>query len=707
MGKLSAIGPGRSARLQGRCLSGCAAVALTLPAAGLVPSALRAQDILLDGIVLTATGFEQNIADAPASISVITAEDLERGAFRDLTDALREVQGVTATGVANERDIQIRGLPGAYTLILVDGRRQGTRESRPNGSAGYEQSFIPPLSAIERIEVVRGPMSSLYGSDAMGGVINIITRKADSVWSGSVTVEGTAQDSSRYGDSGQLSFNIGGPLVKDRLSLQLWGRALDRAEDYRLGGIQGSEETNIAGRLVFTPTEDHEFRLEAGRTEIETETSAGRTLAATAADSGRDLSQEYWSIGHSGTWGNAKTDLSFQQERGTRESYSYDAGLDSMVRNDRVPRVKNSVLEGKLTLPLSLRGEHTLVTGFQHQSAEVTDRGHTAVDQKLGVDQWALFAEDEWKITDSFALTGGLRYDHHESYGGHISPRLYAVWHGTEQLTLKGGVSTGFRAPDVRQVAEGYYLPTQQGAGLIAANPDLEPEESTSFELSALWDNQSNLTLGATAFHTDFRKKLSNMNTGTLIDPDTGDVIDPLGGAACNAAALGPYPGYSCLWRSFNIDDAVIRGIELTASWEATPDIRLRGSYTYTDSEQKTGSYAGFPLTRTPEHLASLRLDWSTPHDPLDLWATATYHGSEINAGARIGSNGSPVTINGQAGRKYAAYSTLDIGGSYEVTDRVTLNSAIYNLTDRRVEAADSNTVAEGRRLWVGVTTSF
>src|SRR5690606_6385884 len=150
-------------------------------------------EVVLDTVVVTAGGFEQALRDAPASVTVVTAEDLQKGAFRNLTDALSEVQGVSVSGIANERDITIRGLPGTYTLILVDGRRQGTRESRPNGSSGYEQSLIPPLAAIERIEIVRGPMSSLYGSDAMGGVINIITKKADQVWSGSVTVEGTGQ----------------------------------------------------------------------------------------------------------------------------------------------------------------------------------------------------------------------------------------------------------------------------------------------------------------------------------------------------------------------------------------------------------------------------------------------------------------------------------------------------------------------------------
>jgi outer membrane receptor for ferrienterochelin and colicins len=130
-------------------------------ATGINAAAANEDVIILDQIVVTASGFEQSVKDAPASISVITREELEKGSFRDLTDALREVQGVTVTGVANEKDIYIRGLPGSYTLILVDGKRQNTRDSRTNGNAGFEQSFIPPVATIDRIEVVRGPMSSL------------------------------------------------------------------------------------------------------------------------------------------------------------------------------------------------------------------------------------------------------------------------------------------------------------------------------------------------------------------------------------------------------------------------------------------------------------------------------------------------------------------------------------------------------------------
>lgn len=686
-----------------------AALFSACPGAALAQQAPEAESdaTVLQRIVVTATGFEQNVEDAPASITVITREDIEKGAFSDLTDALREVQGVAVTGVANEKDIFIRGLPGAYTLILVDGKRQNTRESRPNGNSGYEQRFIPPLPAIERIEVIRGPMSSLYGSDAMGGVINIITRKVSDVWSGSVTIEGTAQQHSRYGNSIQSSLYASGPIIKDTLGLQLWGRGFRRGEDKFLNGIQGAIEGDIAGRLTYTPNEDHDIYLEGDIARVRSETSGGKTLADTANDSYRDFDHRRWAVSHTGRWGPTTSEFSFMQEWGERTTKEYSSATDSFVANPRVPLIRNSVLDGKFTTPFEMFGDHTLVTGGQFQNAALTDRGHLTVDQNMSVNQWALFLEDEWRITDSFALTGGLRYDNHETYGGHFSPRLYGVYHLNDALTFKGGVSTGFRAPEIRQVAPGYYMPTQQGAGMIAANPDLAPEKSLSYEASALWDSGSGITAGVTLFHTDFKNKISNMNTGTLIDPSTGTIIDPLGGAACNAAALAAYPGYYCLWQNFNIDDAVIQGVELTASWEALPTLDLRASYTYTHSEQKTGTYAGFPLARTPAHRASLRADWITPIENLSVWGTATYHGSEILAGARIGTNGKPITINGQAGRKYDPYMLFDLGLSYEVNEKVRVNGAVYNVFDKVIDPTDYNTIVEGRRFWFGMTTTF
>ena len=666
--------------------------------------AADAGTIRLDQIVVTATGFEQNVKDAPASITVVPREELEKGSFRSLTDALANVQGVAVTGGANSQDIMIRGLPGAYTLILVDGKRQSTRDARTNSNiSGYEQSYMPPASAIERIEVVRGPMSSLYGSDAMGGVINIITRKVDDAWHGEVTVDGTVQNKSRYGNSGQVSFYVSGPLVPEVAGLQVWGRGMKRNEDKVLNGTQEQRDGDISGKLTLTPNEDHDIFLEGGITRVRREANPDYTLAENGAYNYNHNDRKHWSVTHVGRWGPTTSEFTFQQEWAKRTSWNWDNKQQAIIENTRIPEIRNSVLDGKFTTPFEFYGDHTLVTGGQYFDAHLKDQNpgrRNNLDETFNIRQWALFMEDEWWVTPDFALTGGLRMDDHEVYGSHFSPRAYAVWHANEQLTFKGGISTGFKAPEIRTIAPGYAYTTGGGGcsytgktcGVIIGDDSLKAEKSTSYELAALWDNQNGLQLGGTYFYTDFKDKISNRQ-----------ILDSNG----NPVYWDQDPNYR-LWKNFNIDNAVMQGVELTANWEATDDIRLRASYTYTHSRQKGGDFDGLPLTRTPEHMGNIRADWTTPVEGLSAWTAANYHGSETNAGARIGTNGKPVYKDGKViARKYDAYMTFDIGTSYEFSENVSFNAALYNLFDKRIEESDFNTSVDGRRLWVSMTSKF
>ncbi len=185
-------------------------------------------------MVVSAAGFEQKVTDAPASISVISGQELQQKRYNNLAQALGDVEGVDVgqgTGKTGGLNISIRGMPSEYTLILIDGRRQNAAGNvTPNGFGETRTSFMPPLSAIERIEVIRGPMSTLYGSDAMGGVINIITKKVASEWSGSLTLDHTFQENSDYGETSNTSLYASGPLIDGLLGLQVRGSLFNREE---------------------------------------------------------------------------------------------------------------------------------------------------------------------------------------------------------------------------------------------------------------------------------------------------------------------------------------------------------------------------------------------------------------------------------------------------------------------------------------------
>lgn len=402
----------------------------------------------LDTVVITAGGFEQTVKEAPASISVITSEELEKGSFTSLSDALREVQGVVTTGIANEQDIYIRGLPGQYTLILVDGKRQNTRDARTNGSSGFEQSFIPPISAIDRIEVVRGPMSSLYGSDAMGGVINVITKPVADTWSGELKAETTLPDSSGFENTRQLSFYASGPIITDKLGLQLWGRKLDRDASSIKDGPSAADDFDLTGRLTWAVDEQNEVLLEAGRTRLSREDYGDLSL--------RDNDRTHWSLTHKGEYDRLQTELSFSREDGERTSYSRTALDAAYAENLRSPKVGNSVVDAKGTTTLDWHGNHNITFGGQFIRTTIRDQNPGAqanldpadrYDEKFSLDQWAFYVEDEWRLRDDFALTVGLRYNNHDSYGGHITPRIYGVWNATENLTVKGGVRPDSERP--------------------------------------------------------------------------------------------------------------------------------------------------------------------------------------------------------------------------------------------------------------------
>ncbi|WP_154224646.1 TonB-dependent receptor domain-containing protein [Marinicella rhabdoformis] len=186
----------------------------------------------MDAMVVTAAGYEQKLVDAPASVTVVSREELQATPFGSLADALRNIEGIdVGSGQDKNGNISItmRGLPSQYTLILIDGRRQSdVGNIGPNNFGNAQFMYMPPLEAIERIEVVRGPMSTLYGADAMGGVINIITRKNLDELLGSVTLSSNIQLDDQYGNDNKVDFFLTGPTGVENLSFSVRGGYFDR-----------------------------------------------------------------------------------------------------------------------------------------------------------------------------------------------------------------------------------------------------------------------------------------------------------------------------------------------------------------------------------------------------------------------------------------------------------------------------------------------
>ncbi|GAA5631591.1 colicin I receptor [Acinetobacter calcoaceticus] len=635
--------------------------------------------VQLEKIVVTASGFEQDIKKAAASISVLTQEEINKKAYRDVTDALKDVPGVVVTGGGSSSDISIRGMGSAYTVIMVDGKKVNTRSVRPNSdNSGIEQGWLPNIGAIERIEVIRGPMSGLYGSDAMGGVINIITKKNVTEWTGSIKLDTTLQENSDSGNQYQTNAYIAGPLIANILSFKANGLYSQRDEDEIYGGY--SKQKIRAGGAAFslTPNDDHTIDLEYQRSIQNRDATVGKSISPIQtgrnppANSLTDYYRTEYSLTHRGKIGAVETHSYIQREENENPSRNMEATNTTFNTINKINFGRQSLSFGGMYLKEELddKGNQLSVGGAKPVS-------------NLDRYSWALFAENAWNIVDDFTLTSSLRLDKDEKFGDHWSPKVYGVWGLNDNWVIKGGVSTGYKTPALRAtVAEwGQATGGGQSNGVIVGNPDLKPEKSVNYEMSFNWDNLDNLTAGLTLFNSEFKDKITEIRT----------CQGASGSMGCDW--LGEKFDFVSLRE--NVDKANMRGAEATFGWKVLPNVNLSANYTFTDTEQKSGANKGKPLNEMPKHMFNTTADWEI-NDQFSSWGRVNYRSKTSDYLSRTAmAKGKP------------AYTMVDVGVNYKPTQNIAVAAGIYNLFDKEIDTATYNYVLDGRRYNLGVTYSF
>ena len=803
-------------------LSGQTAIAQTEAAAG-EDDAGAERLMRLNEIVVTATGFEQKLVDAPASISIVTDEELKERPYMTLIDAVRDLEGVDVGETSDktgQKTISMRGMGSDYTLVLIDGKRQNNHgDIYPNSFSGNQFNHIPPLDTIERIEVIRGPASTLYGSDALGGVINIITKKTLDRWSGSATVGRSFQSNDDFGDDTTADLFVSGPLVPGKLNLSGRGSWYDREAsnpEYAPvtdpagvvqtrslgfgGGGKTVDNTNISYGFTLdwliaenqtlsfdfdgskqdydnTPTvtssgaleyplgtvDDYGAMLRIG--------STGRIEPRAGYSETQEFTRDSWALTHNGSWGFGKSfvslayietnnngrtlpfsvderqalqglwnvacanaggtvngngfcptagtgfanvnawnnqseeaKLAFMQANLTADQYT--ALLANLPRSKRTLESSQYTFDAKLDMPFQYAGEHIVVVGTQVIQGELTDGVFGLEEGRSGAAQehnmYSLFVEDTWTPIAPFAITGGVRYDDHEVFGDHVSPRLYGVYTVSPSLTVKGGVSTGFKTPKTTQLYAGVVGFGGQGTSPMFGNPDLKPETSTSTELAVYWQHSGGHNFNATIFRNEFEDKIASQPCG--------------GSLALSCVSAGDYAdlGYANSSKTVNIDKVVIEGAEIAGRYMIFDSLSLRGNYTYTDSEQKSGANAGQPLTNTAKHMANATLDWSVT----DKFSTQL--SSELRSKRYRGVS----SVTGEH-LYYKDYVVYNLGAQYRLNDRVTVSGRVNNLLDEDFTSYqysftdngdgswslstedDYNNKDKARSFWVSVNLSF
>ena len=626
-------------------------------------------------MVVTATRTETTLAKAPASIAVVTEEDILSEPSLALNDLVKDIAGVESQmdgGRAGREMISIRGLSPKFTMILVDGRKLSSSNAIFRGN-DFDLSTIPKES-IERIEVIRGPMSALYGSEALGGVINVITKKPTNEWNSQISGDYSYRDDDNGGEY-SAGFNTSGALIDDELYMSFAvsqtardaynafsGTAQDRnGNDYDRSQATTLEERDtlaVSGNVLWYINDMHDIAFDFSYTDDDRDGIIESTAGLT--DSETRVKRDMQAITYNGMfdWGEAQ--LRYNRDAvSSVDAAEVDTGVSDIDET-------NQQVYGHGTTYI---GSHTLTFGGEWSYSELDNPESLTETGKADVHEQALFVQDQWEINDSYTLTYGTRLDFHEAYGSHWSPRAYLVNTVTDKLTLKGGVGSAFNAPTLLQTSEENVINSCKGDCQVVGNPDLDPETSVSYEISAIY-NEATWGIEAGLFRNDIKN---------LIDQDRDN-------------AIGTSPDGRDIFTYKNINKAMTQGLELTAHYDVTESIQLNGAYTYLDTEDKS---TGKELEDRPDHQANVRVTWYAT-DYVDTFLRVNYTGEAL--------------IDNSADIYRPSFTTADLGMNYLINSDWRLRAGVRNLTDEQFDEFDVTQRGysiEPRSWYLGMTANF
>lgn len=533
----------------------------------------------VDEIVVTATRYARNLSDIGSSISVVTADDMKKSQTVFVQDILQNIPGLNLNqngSYGGVSTIRIRGASTAQTVVLIDGV-QINDVSAPGG--GYNFASLDP-NGIERIEVLRGPQSILYGSDAIGGVINIITPTGEQGFGGSLFAEGGSYNTYRAG--GHIAG--GGDKINFTLS----------ASSVTTGGISKADENNgnpetdgyrnisLHGKVTGIISENNRLQLISRYVNSRTDTDSfgfSGGLFRPVDGNGVDYSREFLIAGRSlVNFLDDRLKNTLSVEYSTTDRHSNTNDVESFrARGERLNLDYFGHFQVNKAFGLSF--------GLQHEETKSV----TTSAKKFNID--SVFSEISWQGTPGLTLTAGLRYDDHNQYGATTTPRLTGAYNIDKTATkIFANWGEGFKAPSVFQLTFicGF-------CGLTAPNAALKPEESRGWEVGIEQTfHQDNIHFSATYFY----QKITNM-----IDFDF-------------AVGFG------------NITNVHSKGIELSADARISDTLSIEGNYTFTDASDRA---TGQALIRVPRHAAFGEIRWQAVPD-FNLAFTMTYNGKETDS---------------------------------------------------------------------------
>lgn len=586
-------------------------------------------------VVISATRIETPLSELGSSVVVWSAQQIAQTQETRVSEVLSRVSGVDVVrsgGAGGNTAVFIRGANSEHTLVLVDGI-----EVNNPGSTNRAFNFADlSLDNVERIEVLRGPQSVLYGSDALGGVINIVTKRGTGKPSGAVSFEGGSY--STFIEKGQLS---GGT---DAVNYSLAASREDSAgisaarASYGNSEHDGYENTSFAGRLGFTPSEQIEANLFLRYTDARTDLD---NFGGAGGDDPNRL------LNNAQLFTRAELATKLLEGRLTQKlgvSWSdHDLDDDNDPDAEHPTDLLRSNFEGSL-LKVDLQNNYeiadwnTITVGLETEQEEASSRYFSDgvfgpfednLDERDARTN-GVYLQDSITWQERFFTTLGIRVDDHDQFGSEVTWRVAPTYLIQSTGTrFKGTYGTGFKAPSLVQLYSSF------------GNPDLEAEESQGWDIGIEQSFcEDALQVGLGYFSNDFDQLIS-FNPATFI--------------------------------SENIAEAESRGLESSITYELSDATKLWAAYTYTDSEDES---TGASLLRRARHKASISVATTLPNK---TELTLSY----VLVGSRFDNDFSsfePVRTT------LASYGLVNIAAHHPLTEQVELFARVENLFDKEYE---------------------
>lgn len=431
----------------------------------------------MDDVIVTAERVPTSRMDTPANVSVITAEEIEANHYGSVAEALSHVNGVFifGGGTYNNEEVRING--DERVVIMVDGRRINNDQGPTLGRASASLQSIPSMKNIERIEVVKGGGSALYGSDAIGGVINIITKKGDSL---RTTLDVNA------GSWGTYNYELSNEGSIDKLSWFVTG-GFQRSNDYDFK-FKGSNKTmpdsgqknnSFMARVDGEIDDRSSLRLNFEHKSIHGTYSSFNGVNFANL---RKLDELYNNVA-----------LSYHFKEGTKtpgflrvyNNYKWKYNFTSFNTNTTGVEYQNG---------WTLSNDHTLVTGAEwRDSTSSNEDGGKYADEKIRIG--AIYLQDTWKFAPKWSLVPGVRFDHHNLFGSHWTPKAAINYNADDKTQVYASWGRVFKAPTADDL---YY-----NDGWQIGNPNLKPESGHTETVGVTHKLDDKTTVGASYFWSE------------------------------------------------------------------------------------------------------------------------------------------------------------------------------------------------------------